>query len=187
MGLLHKKSNKGSKNAGSKKKLSKGHLAKKWLAKEEAKAVAESNAEWDRIRFDDNEMWYRKQNIISNGLPSTIQLKLLNDSLWAIVVEPAEGFTHLSNEVGQEEARERGDVYHVSICFNSDIDQQWKKQYLEYLQDTYGNPVQHTFLVTKITSGLTAELDPNDTVYKNCYDLWKYGWYGNKSGLHISL
>ena len=186
MGLLHKKYKKGSKNAGSKKKLSKGHLAMKFKAKEEAKEEAKQTAEWYRTRYDDNEMWERKRQIYNHGLPSKIQLQLLGD-LWAIVVEPEEGFTHLSNEIGRQEAKDKGFVYHVSICFKSDIDQEWKKRYLRYLENLYGQPVYHSFQIAKITSGASAELDHEDSVYKNCYDLWKHGHYGYKSDLHISM
>ena len=193
MGLLHKKSNKGSKNAGSKKKLSKGHLAKKWLAKEEAKKEAkkeaEINEEWYRTRFDDNEMWERKQQIYKYGLPSMIQLQLLHDNLWAIVVEPLEGFTHLSNETGRQEAMAEGYVYHVSICFKSDIDSEWKKQALKHLETLYKEPVYHSFYIANISKKAVAELDHDDSVYKECYDLWRWGRYGSEDGfgLHISM
>ena len=164
------------------KHLPKGHLAKKYKQKEEQKA----NDEWHRTRFDSNETWRRQEHIREAGLPSTIQLRLLHGNLWAIVVEPKEGFTHLSNEVGLREAKERGDEYHVSICFKSDINAEWKKRNLEHLLRLYGHPTEHIFQITSFTYGMTAELSPHDTVYQAVKDLHTYGSYYYKD-IHISM
>ena len=168
------------------KQLPKGHLAKKHKQKEER----EKRIEWDRTRFDDNEIQRRQDHILEVGLPSTIQLKLLHGdrhrNLWAIVVEPKEGFTHLSNEIGLREAKDKGEEYHVSICFASDIDREWKKRNLEHLLRLYGHPTDHTFQIYKFTSGMTADLSHWDSVYQEVKWLHESGYYNYKN-IHISM
>jgi len=109
------------------------------------------------------------------------------NKMWGIVVEPLEGFTHLSNEIGQQEAAEKGEKYHVSICFAEDIDAEWKKKQLTHLLHLYGHPVKHTFHIARVTSGASVEISHDDSVYKNCIELFRSGYYKYKSDLHISM
>jgi hypothetical protein len=142
--------------------------------------------EWNRTRYDDDEIDKRQNIIYENGLPSLIHLDLLHDKLWAIVVEPVDGFTHLSNEQGLREAVMRGDVYHVSICFDDDIKTPWQQKALVHLHRLYDWQTKHTFKIARFGGGLSAILDSSDSVYKEIVDLHRYGKYHYKD-IHISL
>ena len=63
--------------------------------------------EWYRTRYDDKEMDERQQRILREGLHCKVSLKLLHGSLWAIVIDPSAGFTHLMTEAGLQEMRKR--------------------------------------------------------------------------------
>jgi hypothetical protein len=154
--------------------------------RERDKAAAAALRAWYRVRYDDDETYWRRKTKLRYGLPSRIHLELLHDNLWSIVVEPLEGFTHLSNEKGLREAAARGDVYHVSICFDNDIKTEWQQKALAHLHKLYDKPVEHTFQIDRVANGLSVELDKNDSVFKECYWLHKAGKYHYKD-LHISM
>ena len=149
-------------------------------------AEQESYREWYRDRFDDRTTEERKAKHMHEGITGMIHLELLHDSLWAIMFTPDSDFMHLKNEHGLKRALAEDNRYHISICFNSDIDKMWKWRALEHLQKLYDKPVRHTFKISYFTSGLTAEIMPTDEVYKEIKDLHTYGSYHYKQ-IHMSL
>ena len=142
--------------------------------------------EWYRTRYDDKEMDERQQRILREGLHCKVSLKLLHGSLWAIVIDPSAGFTHLMTEAGLQEMRKRKDVLHVSICFKSDIKTPWQHSMLYALNSRYMFPKDHVFKIEWFGSGATANLSPEDTVYKDIVGLHRSGSYWNRN-MHISM
>jgi hypothetical protein len=159
---------------------------KGYKKKLEDKNQREALEEYRRVRVDDDEMWNRKQTILQQGLTAMIHLEMIPDELWSIVLEPTKTFTHLMNDVGLDESYKRGDVYHVSICFDSDIRERWQQQALAHLHKLYDKPVEHTFRIARINKGLSANLSHDDEVFKEIRDLHRYGSYHYKD-IHISL
>ncbi len=137
--------------------------------------------DWYKRRFDDDEIERRKAWLRKHGLSGMIHLELLHDQLWAIVFTPDAGFHHLKNKTASSEQ-----ANHISICFKDDIDERWKQQALKHLHSLYGVPVHHVFKVERFTSGLTAVIPHDDSVYTEIRELHAYGSYHYKE-IHISL
>ena len=136
-------------------------------------------------RFDDDEIERRKW-WLWHGLTGMIHLELMHDELWAIVFVPDEGFLHLKNRSGLKAMEAEGQKYHISICFKSDIDREWKNRALNTLHRLYDSPSHHQFVIKGFSSGLTAIIDPADTIYEHIKELHMYGSYHYKE-IHMSL
>ena len=64
---------------------------------------------------------------------------------------------------------------------------QWKKTVLYGLWRKYAYEVQVDIKMDWWGRDGTVHLSRDDVLHKQLYSLWKYGAYGWKSGLHISL
>jgi hypothetical protein len=137
--------------------------------------------DWYNSRYDDDEIERRKGALYAHGISGMIHLELLNDQLWAIVFIPDVGFSHLTNKTARQDL-----VYHISICFKRDIDTEWKQSALKHLHKLYDEPTHHVFHVERFTSGLTAVIPRQDSVYNEIKDLHAHGSYNYKD-IHMSL
>ena len=147
---------------------------------------AEALAEWDRTRYNDQEMEEKQAQIVERGLHCKVCMQLLHGSLWAIVIHPSEGFTYLMNEAGRMEMRLRKDVLHISICFRSDIKKTWQYTLLYQLLSKYRFPRDHIFRVDGFGNGVSANISPEDSVYKDISSLHNAGTYWRRN-IHISM
>ena len=136
--------------------------------------------DWYNSRYDDDEI-ERRKGLLAQGFSGMIHLDLLDDELWAIVFVPDSDFSHLTNTTARQNL-----VYHISICFNSDIDTDWKKLALRHLHTLYDTPVRHVFHPERFTSGLTAVIPSDDEVYHEIKDLHAHGSYKYRQ-IHMSL
>ena len=145
-----------------------------------------STAEFQRIRGNNDEYYGKVNRLIDEGLFAMVHFELLGN-IYAIVVEPFDDrFIHLSNDIGIAEAQARGDNYHISIFFTSDVQTTWQHRQIEHLEQKYGTPQQHHFDITSVSGGATAVISSNDSIYKDIIELHNYGYYWNRD-IHISM
>ena len=154
---------------------------------EEARRRDEGNEQWRRDRPPPEEYNRIKHEIMEHGLASTIWFNVTQDGgLIEIYVEPDLTFKHLANENALQEAEQHGNHYYVSICFESDIREEWQKQAIRHLETKYATPIPHRFKIKSFGSGGSANLDPKDSVFRDVLELHRAGKYYYKQ-IHISL
>ena len=79
--------------------------------------------------------------------------------------------------------------YHISVCYVQDLwnGWYWKKHIIYGLWEMYAYEVRVDIQMAWRGRGGTVHLSSKGVLHKQLYQLWKHGFYGNKSGLHISF
>ena len=154
---------------------------------EEVRRRDEANEQWRRDRPPREEYDRIRREIMETGLDSTIWFNITPEGgLLEIYVEPDITFKHLANENALQEAEREGNHYHVSICFESDIREEWQKQAVRHLETKYAYPLPHRFKIKSFGSGGSANIDHKDSVFQDVIGLHKAGSYYFKQ-IHISM
>ena len=132
--------------------------------------------------FDDGELVRRRAYIASAGLPCVVVGVKLEGEFASLVLEPAEGWTHLTPDELLADFAALGYVYHVSLGYNID------PELLEQIDAQWAG-VETVVAISWVRESNVAMLSWTDGLGADP-SLWAalaQGYPGRDFGLHISM
>lgn len=140
-------------------------------------------ADWYSKRFPDDEYYRRVGEIIEGGLPCRVWPRVTASGLAMLQLEPLQGWVDLANEQAILEEHMAGWDYHVSVCFDTELDLDvWDRLVRRWA----GRVVR--LRIARVTSGATAVLADSCPLGSDpdIRALHSAGWYCQRE-LHVSM